>query len=179
MPLLSYRFHGVLIAMVSLITVLTIVLADAYAAALIDPLWGIRPGFFDHDVLKHLRMQDLMNPFIALYFYPVISVLIAYRRAVTRLIFIALSLLPMGLELYALGGGGDRKGCELCGLSVFYYGLAFPVLYPLIMGIALGIFFRPRRQPPDPKRKLDKLLAATAELFSLFMFRVLWRYIGW
>lgn len=178
MWLLSYRFHCVLMLIVSVLTALAVAFGDAYADVLLDHLSGARPDILSMKVLAAVRWQHLLIPVIGIFFYPFVAVCIAYRLPRTRLLFIAFALFFLWLELDAIGGGGDRKGCEECGLSLFFYGLAFPLLYPLIMGVALGLqFFRARRLPPDPARKVDKALAATAGVFSLLMLGALWWYV--
>jgi hypothetical protein len=180
MWLFSYRFHCVIIVIISALTVLAMFHGEAYADILLDHTSGVRPDILSKEALANLPWRRFADPLIGIYLYPPVSVFLAYRFARTRLVFIVIALLFLWAELYAIGGGGDLKGCEECGLSLFFYGLGFPLLYPLIMGIALGVqFFRAPRQPIESARKLDNVLVITVALFSLLMLGVLWRYVGW
>lgn len=138
---LDYRFHCLLIVIISAVTLLAMFYGESYSDVLFDHAWGIRPDFSDEDVLRYLQWSWFADPFWRIYFYPIIAVCIAYSFARTRLVFIAFGLLFMCVEPFAVGGGGDIKGCEECGLSLFFYSLVFPVLYPLIMCIAFGLQF--------------------------------------
>lgn len=179
MWLLGYRFHCVLMLIISVLTVLAMMYGDAYADAYLG-FWNDRSGLFDRKAFSAMRWSHLLSPVMVIYLYPIVSTCIAYRLPRTRLLFIAVALLLLGWELAAIGGGGDRKGCEECGLSALFYGVLFPLLYPLIMGIALTVqFFRARRLPPEPQRTPDKALAAAAGVFCVLMLGAPFGFYWW
>ncbi len=128
----QYRFQCVVCFIMCCCTWLTLSFADAYAWYLLDVNADL-----DSNPFKYFGRRDtLIHPYNLLFLMPFAVVVFNKYTIKTRIAWMIVSLLLMGLSFLLIGEGGDRQGCKDCfGFFLIYIGvLPIPAILSVLWG---------------------------------------------